>query len=309
MACYTPGGKNINEQLDQPNGALYVACNLSAPVSMCCATGPNRTYQDVCVSNGFCHNAFYGDRDQLWRESCTDPTWKDPACIKLFVNGSGINASMGISLDGMAASLVYWSLIDVNADSGNKIGDILITNCDDGSYCYGDNNRECCRQGQGVFVLNGEQVDFDPAATSSSTSVSSGVASVSTTATSSPVSASSQPASTAISSSDTAESSSSKDSGLSTGAKAGIGVGVALGVLLVAGILFWFSRGRRKARNVPEPVDDEVDSKHPYPPVNGYLMSDAASETHSELPGQPQHRYELPASDVTPKLGELSGRS
>jgi hypothetical protein len=36
----------------------------------------------------------------IWRESCTDPTWKDPACIKLFVNGTGINATMGTSTDG-----------------------------------------------------------------------------------------------------------------------------------------------------------------------------------------------------------------
>lgn len=99
MACYTPAGRNINAANNLPDGALYAPCNISAPVSMCCAIGVNRTYQDVCIDGGLCHNAFYGNRDQYWRESCTDPTWKDPACVKLFVNGTGINATEGISLD------------------------------------------------------------------------------------------------------------------------------------------------------------------------------------------------------------------
>lgn len=100
MACYTPDGSDINKIWKVEDGDLYAPCNTSAPVSMCCAIGPNRTNPDVCISNGFCHNAFFGDKDQTWRESCTDPTWKDPACIKLFVNGTGINATMGIALDG-----------------------------------------------------------------------------------------------------------------------------------------------------------------------------------------------------------------
>lgn len=102
MPCYTPAGLNINTDIWKVNeSALYMPCNTTAAVSMCCATGPERTDPDVCVDHGLCHNSYYGN--QLWRESCTDPTWKDPACTKLFLNGTGINATMGISL-GLFAS-------------------------------------------------------------------------------------------------------------------------------------------------------------------------------------------------------------
>ena len=54
---------------------------------MCCAWGSARTASgnaDTCLPNGLCQNA-----ENTWRESCTDPTWQAPECLKLFVNGTG----------------------------------------------------------------------------------------------------------------------------------------------------------------------------------------------------------------------------
>lgn len=59
---------------------------------MCCAIGPGRAGEgsgDICLDNGLCQNDLVGDKTTIWRESCTDPTWRDPACIKLFMNGTG----------------------------------------------------------------------------------------------------------------------------------------------------------------------------------------------------------------------------
>jgi hypothetical protein len=70
---------------------------------MCCAVGPGRDgSQDVCLSGadtGLCGNAILNDAAGVWRESCTDPTWQDPACLKIFVNGTGINSTMGTTLN------------------------------------------------------------------------------------------------------------------------------------------------------------------------------------------------------------------
>src|SRR5258708_7701358 len=95
-ACYTPNGTNINTSYNASDGWLYATCHPDGSPSMCCAIGPGRDgTQDICLSNGLCSNQLV-----IWRESCTDPTWKDPACLKLFVNGTGINATMGTSTDG-----------------------------------------------------------------------------------------------------------------------------------------------------------------------------------------------------------------
>lgn len=92
MPCYAPDGRDVNEEIH--NGTLqYEPCNPASAVSMCCATGPDRSEPDACVKDGLCFNSRLGG--ELWRESCTDPTWKSPSCVKLFVNGTGINETMG----------------------------------------------------------------------------------------------------------------------------------------------------------------------------------------------------------------------
>jgi hypothetical protein len=52
---------------------------------MCCATNrPNTVYQNKCRPDDLCVE---GQTENLWRESCTDPTWKDPACLPLCISG------------------------------------------------------------------------------------------------------------------------------------------------------------------------------------------------------------------------------
>lgn len=71
--CYFPNGL-LNE--------LYQPCNRSSAHSMCCGTRG----LDRCRNDGLCFDAPNND---MWRGSCSDPTWKSPACIKLCVEGTG----------------------------------------------------------------------------------------------------------------------------------------------------------------------------------------------------------------------------
>jgi hypothetical protein len=97
-SCYWLDRTDVNAWWNVSEYEYYQPChNVTASnataASMCCATGPGRVAQgnaDRCMENGLC----YSDALQLyWRESCTDPTWQDPACIKLFVNGTSMPSS------------------------------------------------------------------------------------------------------------------------------------------------------------------------------------------------------------------------
>lgn len=91
-ACFTPNGTNINKYNNYADDAIYAPCNDTASASMCCATGPvRRGSEDECFldGSGLCTNSNVGQDVHFWRESCTDPTWRDPACVKLFTNGTG----------------------------------------------------------------------------------------------------------------------------------------------------------------------------------------------------------------------------
>src|SRR5271163_3436544 len=156
-ACYTPEGLDRNEMFNASEGYLYAPCDNVVPVSMCCAIGPGRVADgtaDTCIPGGLCYNQ---GANLYWRESCTDPTWTSPACIKLFVNGTGIS-------------------------------DVAITPCDDGSWCdgVGQGSLDCCSAGDGLFVVNGTETTLNPnstASSSSSTSSTPTTASPTTTAT------------------------------------------------------------------------------------------------------------------------------
>jgi hypothetical protein len=77
--CYTPNGLLMSSD--------YQPCKLDSGHSMCCAS--NRTTKNVnhCVQHYLCAD---GDSNILWRESCTDPTWQDDACLKLCTDGIGM---------------------------------------------------------------------------------------------------------------------------------------------------------------------------------------------------------------------------
>lgn len=78
--CYHPDGSLVG--VDKSGGA-YVPCNIDG--GMCCALGRPSTspFVDYCRSDGLCESPKSGD---VYRESCSDPTWTDPRCLNLCVN-------------------------------------------------------------------------------------------------------------------------------------------------------------------------------------------------------------------------------
>lgn len=78
--CFSPNG--TDRSINFPKGQRWVPCNKSwssSNHSMCC----NEASNDVCQENGLC----LSPTGLLWRESCTDPTWSSPNCLKLCVGG------------------------------------------------------------------------------------------------------------------------------------------------------------------------------------------------------------------------------
>lgn len=79
--CYFPNGTDVNLLFPQD---VYLPCNAGDDVSMCCAL--NRKLLDKCRSDGLCLSTFDSN---IWRDSCTDWTWRSPKCIKLCTEGIG----------------------------------------------------------------------------------------------------------------------------------------------------------------------------------------------------------------------------
>ena len=77
--CYFPNGTDANKSLPSP---VFQPCDSGGGDSMCCAL--NRSPPDKCRSDGLCESQL--DLN-IWRESCTDRSWKSPKCIQLCING------------------------------------------------------------------------------------------------------------------------------------------------------------------------------------------------------------------------------
>ncbi|KAF2673290.1 hypothetical protein BT63DRAFT_421454 [Microthyrium microscopicum] len=125
--CYHPDGSSANTD--------YQPCH-QGRVSMCCAIGravSDPAYNkcrpdDLCMEKGRAIGNVY-------RESCTDPTWKDPHCLQLCSSGI-LNQPDGTQTD-------------------LSTTDTLVTLCTDGSYCCGYNTTSCCDNQQGYWVKDG----------------------------------------------------------------------------------------------------------------------------------------------------------
>lgn len=129
--CYFPNG----EEMIMP-GVEFFECekkDKSQEHTMCCGKG------DTCRSDGLCNSVWYRG---VFRNGCTDPTWKSPSCVKLCTSGS--------------LSTSVW-----NGDTRdlNNTG-LPVTLCDDGSYCCGDDETAaaCCAFKLGVFIQNGTAI-------------------------------------------------------------------------------------------------------------------------------------------------------
>ena len=115
-----------------------------------------------------------------------------------------------------------------------------MSNCTDRSWCLGSKNTTCCDQQLGVFIVaNNETVPVLAPSNTSSTIQST----TSPTAIVPPTTSSSVP-----------------PSGLSGGAKAGIGVGAAAGALLAAGVAYFFFMRQRKRKHQAVPIAPPADT-------------------------------------------------
>jgi hypothetical protein len=223
---------------------------------MCYAIGPYRGSPDNCYKDGsgLCYNQNMGETVHSWRESCTDATWRDPACVKLFTNGTSDWLVSFVSKK--AHDLLFFHaccLVMRQATIADKLqgldswGDVELRKCRDGSYCdlnLGDDiAMACCAAKEGLFinVVDG-QVRIEPSITSSSASETPSASSCSTASTLTAPPAHAPPAPVRL----------GNEGGLSAGAKAGIGVGVAVVALAALAVVGWciVVKGKRaKSRN------------------------------------------------------------
>ncbi|ERF74581.1 hypothetical protein EPUS_00711 [Endocarpon pusillum Z07020] len=268
--CFTPNGTDRND-MPGVSGDPYQPCPSDGDVAMCCRIGTG----DICVEHGLCFNP---SGNIYWRESCTDRTWSDPACVKLFVNGTGFSGP------------------DDTDDEGNQLNDVNVYPCEDGSYCYGNNNRACCAQQQGYFIVNGDQTRQNLSETTSS--ISSSPSSTSTATGSSSTIIPSTSAAPPIPN--------SSPNSLSSGARAGIGVGVAVGALVILSAVFWFIRRRSSKRKSDQPTNPDHNDKDMTEPRKDTITNGRPSELEF-TPKIPAEMYAAVRTSTSPSkpAGEL----
>lgn len=265
-------------------GDVYQACHSDASVSMCCALDTSSPFLNlnsgiICRDDGLCENAA---RDHITRTACTDPTWEDPNCIKLCVDGTKQNGEPEVD------------------------NDVQITVCGDGSYCCGSGGQatSCCNTGNGVFMKNGSETNVNPSATSSSNSSgpdentgSNGQTTIIQTATSMP----DLPSPIPISGSQTNN----------TAAIAGSVVGGVIGLALIIGLCWCFAHRRSKSATPSKEATEEWQHQ-------GGRRGFSEAPTHAadferdeivgppgarqELLGSPNHVHELEATRQNSKL-------
>ncbi|KAL9633395.1 MAG: hypothetical protein Q9204_003415 [Flavoplaca sp. TL-2023a] len=151
----------------------------------------------------------------------------------------------------------------------------VLTVCDDGTYCCGARNFECCDAGRGYQVdpNNGQILVKSNTQTSTSTSSSSSTTAApltSASTTTAPTAAPALPSPTTTPS-----------SGLSGGAKAGIAIGAVAGVAIIAGLAFLLFRERKKRKALGQ-------SEKQAPGYNNGYYGTAGNPNMQQQPLQPQ---------------------
>lgn len=114
--------------------------------SMCCEQDAS-AYFNSCI-NGICAYTYapgaqgqYDNELAFWRDSCSDPTWRDPACVKI--------ASCEKCLDEQNPNVRVDYLLDVTTSA------VRLSKCADGTFCprnTDDLNATCCDNHQGESV-------------------------------------------------------------------------------------------------------------------------------------------------------------
>ena len=167
-SCYFPNGTDVNAVLPTE---VYQPCDAGDEDSMCCAL--NRPNPDKCRSDGLCLSTYDGN---IWRETCTDRSWKSPKCIKLCDSGIGRGTrAHGENFRTLLTVCVIQGQYIEGVDRQLDGFEFTITPCGDGSYCCGNGTdaQSCCDGKKGVFLLNGETTSKNSSGTSSVASGSS----------------------------------------------------------------------------------------------------------------------------------------
>ena len=94
----------------------------------------------------------------------------------------------------------------------------------------------------------------------------------------------------------------SGETGLSTGAKAGIGVGVGIGIVIIA-LIIWFASSRRRKASKSEKPSEEPKRRRLF---SRWIRTSGSNTTVSELLGDKRQPTEVPA-DATTSRFELAG--
>ncbi|KAJ0423272.1 hypothetical protein BJY00DRAFT_278949 [Aspergillus carlsbadensis] len=286
--CYLPNGLPDLNEVNQPcfpdSNAIRMCCasNRSNPSGGFLSNG--RT-SDTCMENGLCKNVARDvDEDdntvvvtEYWRDLCTSSEWPEDNCVDVCSQGDDAEVTVQVTpCDGTENST---------------------------EWCCGSST-DCCGTDAAVTIAA-----ILPALASRNASSTSTSSTSSTSATSPLTTTTSPPTTPTPDESSTEPIVSTSDSGLSTGAKAGIGVGSAAGaILLIAAAAFLWAR-RRKAKTTgekgyiasgPESGSGESDYSDKGAPIM-YRQSLNPVEVHADSPNVPELvgseevRHEMPA--------------
>ncbi|KAL8921386.1 MAG: hypothetical protein Q9172_004038 [Xanthocarpia lactea] len=271
-ACFLPNSTNRNtpeKDRYRPSGAG----SLVDDFQMCCRlVGVDSP--DVPRKDGLCTSG-----SNVWRESCTDPTWASPSCVKLCVNGTDAN---GLQM---------------------KDNDEIITPCPDESYCCGSDNTACCNRGDGVWIRDGLPTKINPNSTQKASDAASTTAAAAISGVGAATTAPAPPDDT---------SPVSRSRGLAGGAIAGMVIGCLLGVAIL-GLAFWYlAKRKRQQCNTGDkiPLDDgaygteKEKGKARYSVGELHGCARPIHEMHASTPPMP----ELDASERRELAGSLPSR-
>ncbi|KAL6722219.1 hypothetical protein ACLMJK_001326 [Lecanora helva] len=254
-------GLNVSATCFWPNGSAagnyQQPCNPSGH-SMCCLLNPESgsANADVCTADGLCIPSYNG---YLFRDTCTDSTWKDPACLNLCTTGQNEQGNRSDSNYGP------------------------LTTCADGSLCCGapggDQSTKCCTKRKGQWVENGKGlVSTKPASLTATAQTTLAAAATDSPSTANQTSSAARPSST------------SKSSSNNTGAIVG-GVVGGVAAVVILGLAFWYFMIRRslaQKRNQPQ-----MSSYEPYGQQGAAVNGDQKywPQPASDMPVQQQQGH------------------
>jgi hypothetical protein len=264
--CYHPDGTSAESR--------YAPCN-SGKVSMCCATNEDIDVKNICRPDGLCAE---GTTNFIWRESCSDPTWKDPNCLQLCTSGIGEKHFMKkIERPKLIISV---AINNVGEQVNLTTDDINITLCPDGSYCCGFNNTACCSQFSGYWIKDGKVYQYGQNPYTASSSTGSFISSfTNSTTTPSP--------------SPTSKSNGSSGNAVNVGLDVGLGAGLPIIIIgsIIAVVLYRKWRWRRNQASEAQAY---------YSTSNEIYQRKVLPESHHvvELPAQRHTILEAPSTRV-----------